>query len=434
MKMKKMISALLLAAVMASTLAACGEEKTGDAAASGEALTGQTLQVMLSEEPSTLSALMTTLNKWADETGNKIETIVIPYDDQLTKFPLMAKNQDLPDLIYTTRMTRLYPEEFVDLGDVVDTSIFEEQAIKIISQDYESDANLCLPIQFTITTTYYNADAFEKAGIEVPTEDAPWTLEEMYANAEKLQADGGVKYGAAMDFSRARYDNFMYMNGGSMVEKDGDTFDVTINSDENIATLEKFVEMNDKGVIPKAIWAGGSTDNPADYFQNGDVGIYFSGSWNYNTFTEDITGMNWGIMPSVKGTSSYSAILGGSGLAVPKEAKNKALAENFIEWLYGNPENFEEYLKLDKGLSSLKSVTFTPEDPKVAADYAIMQSEVTKVPETFIVDESSNWRNFKDNEYRDYLKQAVNGDMSAEEALNGFAKELSEKSDWEIKN
>lgn len=38
------------------------------------------------------------------------------------------------------------------------------------------------------------------------------------------------------------------------------------------------------------------------------------------------------------------------------------------------------------------------------------------------------WRNYLDNEYRDALKQAVNGDMTAEEALNDFAAALAEKS------
>ena len=170
---------------------------------------------MLSEEPSSGDSFTTTLNKWAEETGNSVELMVIPYDDQLTKFPLMAKNKDLPDLVSTTRLSRLYPDEFVDLGQVVDTSIFEPMALEIISQEYNSDKLSCLPLQFTITNVFYNKDAFEAAGLEVPTVDDRWTMDEVYEAAAKLMADGGVKYGMAVDFSRARYDNLMYMNGGS---------------------------------------------------------------------------------------------------------------------------------------------------------------------------------------------------------------------------
>lgn len=39
-------------------------------------------------------------------------------------------------------------------------------------------------------------------------------MDEVYEAAKKLQDSGAVKYGMAMDASRARYDNLMYMNGG----------------------------------------------------------------------------------------------------------------------------------------------------------------------------------------------------------------------------
>ncbi|AEC02487.1 ABC transporter substrate-binding protein [Parasphaerochaeta coccoides] len=421
--MKKFLACLLILTVAATMLfAGGGREKAAEA---------QPLKVMLSEEPATGDALVSTLQKWADETGNKLDIIIIPYEDQLTKFPLMAKNKDLPDLLATTRLTRLYPEEFIDLTEVLDISIFEPQALKIIGQDYKTNKNTTVPQQFTITTVFYNKDAFLRAGITPPSIAKPWTTEELYENAQLLVQKGGVKYGIAVDASRARYDNLMYINGGSMVIQDGDSFKVAINSPQNIEALEKFVMWNNT-VMPKAIWAGGTTDNPGDYFKNGDVGIYFSGTWNYNSFYNQIKSFAWGIMPSPTGSAGPSAILGGSGLAIPNEGKQKTLAISFLKWFYEKPENFQYYLELDKGLSSLKGVSYSPSDPNVAADYAVMQAEVGKVADTFIVDESSMWRNFYDNEYRDALKQTVNGDITAEKALTDFARLLSIKSGWQM--
>ena len=422
--MKKLGLFLIVLAIIAVPVFANGQSEQ-------KATGPRTLSVLLSEEPSSGDALSLILDKWAAETGNKVERLVIPYDDQITKFPLMAKNKDLPDLVATTRLTRLYPDEFLDLSTVINMAIFEPQAVAIIGQDYTSNKNLCLPQQFTITNVYYNADAFKKAGIEVPTVDDPWTLDELYANAKLLQEKGGVKYGMAMDASRARYDNMIYMNGGSITVKNGNSFAVNVNSKANVEALEKFIEWNNT-VMPKAIWAGGTNDNPADYFKNGDVGIYFSGSWQYNGFYQDIKAFNWGVMPSPVGAKGPSAIMGGSGLAVPANADGNDLAIEFLKWFYEDSANFQEYLNNDKGLSSLKDVTYSPADPKVVADYKVLQSEVAKVSDAFNVDEQSNWRNYYDNEYRDALRQAVYGSVSAKDSLDDFANKLSKKSGWPL--
>lgn len=426
--MKKWIKGLMVVSLSALFLGGCGNSSSKN-----DSDSDNKLKVLLSEEPSKDNALIKMLDKWAEETDNKVETIVIPYDDQLTKFPLMLKNKDVPDMVMTTRLTRLYPDEFEDLSKEIDTSLFDPFALEIIGQDYSgTNRSLALPIQYTITCYFYNQDAFEKANIEVPTEENPWTLDELYKNSEKLQKDGGVKYGLAVDFSRARYDNFMYMNGGSITQKTSDSFEVTVNSETNIKTLEQFVEMNQKNVLPKVIWSGGSTDNPADYFKNGDVGIYLSGTWNYNQLSSDIKEFEFGVMPSPKGSVTRSVIAGGDGLAIPADAKNKKLSTDFMKWFYLNEKNYQEYLEADKGISFMKDGQYSPKDEKVANDYKVLQEETNYVTEAFLIDESSGWRNYLDNEYRDDLKQAVNEDLTSKAALDDFAKGLSEKSGWKI--
>lgn len=424
-KWMRKITIGVITTTMVMSLVACGKSDTETSANSNK------IKVLLSEEPGSEDALNNALKKWADEKGITVERIIISHDDQLSKFPAMAKNKDLPDLISTTRLHQLYPDEFKDMSTIVDLSRFEETALKIVGKDYTSDKISGLPSQFTITNFYYNADAFEKAGIEVPTAEEPWTWDELYANAEKLQQEGGVKYGFASDVSRARYDILMYANGGSLVEKSGETFKVTVNSTENVETLERFVKANEDGIMPKAIWSGGSTDNPVEYFKNGDVAILLSGSWNYNPMLNEVKNFEFGVMPSPKGVESQAAIIGGAALAIPEQAKNSELAEDFIKWFY-DEVNFKNYIQEDAGLSSLKDVVYEPTNEKAAKDFEILQGEVDYVTDTFMIDESSSWKTYKDNEYRDYIKRAVSGEMTAKQALDAFAKELSEASNWEI--
>ena len=393
---------------MAAALTACGgsdsAKKGGETAAAAESsgpITGQTLSVMLSEEPGEQDALGNVLNHWAEESGNTIKKIIISHDDMRSKFPAMAKNKDLPDIVSTTFLHQIYPDEFVNMEDVVDFSKFNQSALNIVGKSYSSDAITGITEQFTTTCVFYNKDAFAAAGIEAPTPENPWT-----------------------------YDIMMYANGGSLVEKDGDSFKVTVNSPENIATLERFVQANNE-VMPKAIWAGGTTDNPVEYFKNGDAAILLSGSWNYNTFTNEISKFDFGVMPSPKGSECQSSIIGGAALAIPQNGKNPELAKQFVQWLF-EEEHYKEYLQLHKGLSVMNDVAYEPETDKAKEDFALMQGETAYVTDTFMTDESSSWRNYKDNEYRDALKRAVSGEITAKEALDGFAKQLSEASNWSM--
>ncbi len=415
----------------AAGTAAAGTTAAGTAA-SEDKITGKTLKVMLSEEPGTEDALGNALKDWAAESGNEIKEIIVSNDDMLTKFPAMAKNKDLPDLISTTRLHQLYPDEFILMKDVLDLSKFNDSALKIVGKSYTSDDITGIPNQYTTTCMYYNQDAFKAAGLEAPTVDKPWTWDELFANAKTLQEKGGVKYGFAADVSRARYDIMMYANGGSLVVKDGDTFKVAVNSDTNVKTLETFVQANND-VMPKAIWAGGTTDNPVEYFKNGDAGILLSGSWNYNTFTTDISKFQFSVMPTPKGTVSQAAIIGGGALAIPKNAENTELAKQFLQWLFTD-KNYQAYAQRDKGPSVMNDIAYTPETDKAKADFAVIQNEANYVTDAYRTDESSSWRTYKDNEYRDALKRAVAGEISAKEALDGFAKELSESSGWAMAN
>ena len=106
---------------------------------------------MLSEEPGEQDALGNVLNHWAEESGNTIKKIIISHDDMRSKFPAMAKNKDLPDIVSTTFLHQIYPDEFVNMEDVVDLSKFNQSALNIVGKSYSSDAITGITEQFTTT-------------------------------------------------------------------------------------------------------------------------------------------------------------------------------------------------------------------------------------------------------------------------------------------
>jgi len=423
MKMKKIVSMFMLTSALLG-LAACGSQ-SDDSANEG------TITVMLDSEPGQDDPVVHTMEKWKQETGNDYEILVVGYDDQLTKFPLMIKNDDLPDLLITTRLHKEYPEDFVDLSQEVDMDYFDPDLLRVALGNYNEGIQI-LPTQITVTNYFYNKEAFEEAGITPPTPDNLWTLEELYENAEKLVESAAVNFGLAVDYSRARYDNLMYSNGGSITETiDGQPV-VAVNSPENIATLQKFIEANDEGIAPKNIWAGGSPDNPMNYFENGDVGIYLSGSFNYANIARDAK-IEFGVMPSPIGTKQQSALNGGRGWGVPKNSPNAALATEFVKWFYNSESTYQEFLDLDFGLPFMENYTYEPTSTFQADDYQLYVQELANIPEEFLVDEANQWGLYLEDDYRQAMSQAVSGELSAEEALNRVAERIAQNAGWAMK-
>ena len=77
--------------------------------------------------------------------------------------------------------------------------------------------------------------------------------------------------------------------------------------------------------------------------------------------------MNSALCPLPREQFPRRAIIGGSALAIPENAKNKDLAEEFVKWFF-EEGNFKNYLQDDKGLSALKNVVYEPSEEGAAAD------------------------------------------------------------------
>jgi alpha-1,4-digalacturonate transport system substrate-binding protein len=430
--MKKIV-AISLAALMAINTVGCSQSSgssSGSGSGSSKATTG-TITLLLSEEPSDSDPLTISCKAWEKATGNSVKMTVIPYDDQETKWPTMSKSGQVPDLMTSTGIHQLYESDFVDMQKEFDLSDFDTNCVKLLATSYTSSKVTGLPEDESITNMYYNKDAFKKAGLTAPIKNSDaWTWDEFYKNMKTLQSKASVKYGFACDFSRARYDNLMYSFGGSLVKKVSSKWQVTAAQSESVAALTLFSKMNQDGTMPKQIWAGGTTDNPANYFTNGDVGVLLSGCWKYNKFSTDITKFKWGVMVSPK-QKVQSCISGGSALAVPAKAKNKDLAMSFLKWFY-TKDNYQTFINNTQQLSVLKDVKFAPSKAEDISNWDVMNEEAKNITSTYLTDESSNWRQYLNDDYRTFLSKAAAGSMTPQQALEGFAKELNQKSGWEI--
>jgi multiple sugar transport system substrate-binding protein len=144
----------------------------------------------------------------------------------------------------------------------------------------------CAPKDFSTLALFYNIDAFEAAGVELPTSE--WTWDDMAAAAEALTNDEMVGFSAAAD--KFRWMAFFYGNGAQIFDEEGN---VAFDSQEAIDALDfyqSFVE-NGTGDLPDNLEAGWN----GEAFGQGKAAMTVEGNWAIGYLNDTFPDVNWGV-------------------------------------------------------------------------------------------------------------------------------------------
>jgi multiple sugar transport system substrate-binding protein len=175
---------------------------------------------------------------------------------------------------------------------------------------------------------YYRKDLAEKAGITQP----PKTWDDLTAMAKALQTKAGAKYGLYLQpggtGSWQSYLPFAWSNGAE-VTKDGK---YTFNTPEATEALKYYQSFFTSKLSPTDLPPQGALEQG---FINGSIGAFVSGPWHAGILTEQggagfASKFAVAKMPTKKSATSF---IGGSDMAVFKDAKNRDGAWKFISWL-----------------------------------------------------------------------------------------------------
>ena len=174
---------------------------------------------------------------------------------------------------------------------------------------------------------YYNKDAFDAAGLEIPTtiDEFESVLQAFTAQGVTPLAESAAEYPlgqlwyqlALSKADRSFVDDYQLYTG-----------DVDWQGPEISYATETVKDWTDKGYISTDA-SGIKAEDAGVGFINGDYPIFFSGSWWHNRFATEIDGFEWGtfLFPGAE-MSPGSA---GNMWVVPENAKNKELAYEFID-------------------------------------------------------------------------------------------------------
>jgi multiple sugar transport system substrate-binding protein len=203
---------------------------------------------------------------------------------------------------------------------------------------------------------YYRKDLAAKAGFP----DGPKTWDDLTAMSAAMQSKAGAKWGINLQPGKTGSWQSVLPFGWSAGADIAAGGKYTFDTPEMAAGLKYYQSFFTSGAAPKNLAQGAL--EPA--FAKGQIGSFMSGPWHIGILKDQgMKTTDFGIAPMPTGKSSTSFI-GGSNIAVFKDAKNRDAAWKFLAWL-SKPE---VQVKWYSAVSDLPAVQSAWTDPALAGD------------------------------------------------------------------
>lgn len=330
---RRAVGGLAMAALMTSTasLALAGDQPT--------------IKMAINQSP-WLDSFIAMVDKYEDETGNKIELDVSPYAGLLEKVRNSVRGDkgefDLLN-INSLWLSEIYSGGFLaPLGELSDGYALADGVLTYgdtVAWDaangtFAADGTLMgVPVNGNVQVLYYNTDIYDKLGLKEPT-----TWAEVQSNADAIQADGDA-YGFVTRSGRKsivyNFTPYLFSHGGSFFEVGADGINVTINSPESKAALDTYVGLATKSGPPSP----GAVEQ-GDLIQllstgRGGQAIAVIGAWGglENPEKSAVVGkINAALIPADAGGAASSAGHWVAGIPKNISGEQQAAALAFLDW------------------------------------------------------------------------------------------------------
>ncbi|WP_313509539.1 sugar ABC transporter substrate-binding protein [Enterococcus sp.] len=394
------MAALLLAA------AGCGSNDSSNDA--------KEIRMFVSGDTSEGGAYTKMAEKYQEETGVTVEVTDVPYDDLLTKITKAVQADDAPEVVRVSTVLPDWNDYLIDLTAVAeDANTLESMTIK-----NEEDVVKALPSDVTATGLFLNTDLFDEAGVSYPqSEDDIWTWDEFLDAINQVVDKTDAKYGMVMDASDHRLRAFTYQYGGQdfFLNDSGDSY---TTDDATKTALQKFIDLNNDGIMPKSVWTSG--EDASAMFKSGRVPAYFSGSWQIVDFSTNISNFKWQSVYS-PAQETRAVNMGGNFIAGFNNSKNSEEGQKFIEWLY-EEENYKQLCTYAGYLPAVEGMTVDYAQGQDA--YEIYNQEIAAAAQPISGKQTNDQVTMSmkgytglTGAYKDAIVQVLNDEISLDDAI-----------------
>ena len=344
--MKKIIS-LILALVMAASLAACGSGNSGTAGNSDE-------NVLTIWSPTDKESIeqwwVDTLAAWnAEHPELQVSREAIDRSDSYAydnKIATAVTSNSLPDIFFVDGPQVSYYAAngiILPLGDYFTETDLADFAPSTVAQCTYDGTLFAISATESSVALYYNKDYLTECGVDVAdidsrTIDNPITWTELAQIAQQCTTDSYVGTHIIMDHGEGLPYALepMYLSAGKdYISADGSTAEGYVNSPEAVKTTVYLAEL---------IAGGYANVSPIqDEFLNGACATMLGGSWDV-ALLEAGADFDWGVTyyPVCDETGTAVSPCGDWSAAVSRDCSNVDGAGEFLAWLM-NTENVASY-------------------------------------------------------------------------------------------
>src|SRR5688500_15665928 len=280
--------------------------------------------------------------RFTKDTGIKIKIDHIAHAQQPAKHASQVQTQAGHDLVeMRMHVPWLYEPQLVDLSDIV--AGLEKQYGKAIPSAYEGGhvkgVWRAVPQYHGMFVCTYREDLFKKASLKIPD-----TWEDLYTVGKELKKMGnpiGIPIAQNFD-SISTAGPVLWSFGGQEVDKDGKT--VKINSPATAQMIEWYRKMVKDCMEPEVLsWSDASNN---ESIQQGKA------SWVHNPVSAYIIAKQRKLV-TADGINHHRSLGGPQGrhetdtprfIGIWKFAKNIEPAKEWIKYLIGNRQNYDDYI------------------------------------------------------------------------------------------
>jgi multiple sugar transport system substrate-binding protein len=341
----------------------------------------------------------------------KIEFLIVPWAERLTKFSTMLAGDMAPDIALPIGVGGIaeFVDEWADLTpyierDKYDMTRFIGKTVEL--HTYPGRGVLGLPLCVYPSVVYYNTDMFDAAGVEYPphkfgakyADGGDWNYDKVIEISKKLTIDaaGNNADSPAFDNKTIKqfgWDGWDWMNLGDYAQQFGPDPGNTVSLDQKKAVANSQTYVDALTWVKKAIWdthiqpnateLGALNDKTGDPLGGGLLGMWEIQSWMGYAYDSWDKSFNWDVaaVPNVAGQKIISPT-DADTFVIPKASKHKDQAWEVVKWLF-TPEMMKKLTDIyscipaDKTLAAGWKDVQTKKYPKVdfqvfidALDYA----------------------------------------------------------------